>query len=53
VHPGIAVTEVVDSTGFALAVPGDVPHTRRPTPAELDLIRNRLDPAGRCERELA
>jgi acyl CoA:acetate/3-ketoacid CoA transferase beta subunit len=53
VHPGIGVSEVVAGTGFALAVPDDVPTTRRPAPAELDLIRGRLDPAGRRERELA
>jgi acyl CoA:acetate/3-ketoacid CoA transferase beta subunit len=52
VHPGVAVNEVVAATGFSLAVPEKVPVTRGPTPAELDLIRGRLDPAGRREREL-
>jgi acyl CoA:acetate/3-ketoacid CoA transferase beta subunit len=51
-HPGVAVNEIVAETGFSLTVSGEVPETRRPTPAELDLIRGRLDPAGRREREL-
>ena len=44
VHPGVTVDEVVAATGFALAVPDDVPETRCPTPEELDLIRTVLDP---------
>jgi acyl CoA:acetate/3-ketoacid CoA transferase beta subunit len=53
VHPGVTVSEVVDATGFALAVPDQVPVTRLPTAGELDLIRDRLDPSGLRERELA
>jgi acyl CoA:acetate/3-ketoacid CoA transferase beta subunit len=53
VHPGVAVSDVVAATGFPLAVPDEVPVTRAPTPAELALIRDRLDPDGRRERELA
>jgi acyl CoA:acetate/3-ketoacid CoA transferase beta subunit len=53
VHPGVTVSDVVAATGFKLAVPDDVPVTRSPTPAELALIRGRLDPDGRRERELA
>jgi acyl CoA:acetate/3-ketoacid CoA transferase beta subunit len=53
VHPGITVPEVTAATGFALALPDDVPATRLPTAAELDLIRGRLDPGGLRERELA
>jgi acyl CoA:acetate/3-ketoacid CoA transferase beta subunit len=52
-HPGVTVSEVVDATGFALAVPDQVPVTRLPTAGELDLIRDRLDPSGLRERELA
>ena len=44
---------MVAATGFPLAVPDEVPVTRRPTAAELDLIRTRLDPDGARERELA
>jgi acyl CoA:acetate/3-ketoacid CoA transferase beta subunit len=53
VHPGVSASDVAAATGFPLAVPGDVPVTRLPTAAELGLIRGRLDPDGRRERELA
>jgi len=43
---------VLAATGFPLAVPDEVPVTRVPTAAELDLIRTRLDPAGARDREL-
>ena len=45
VHPGVEVGDVVAATGFPLVIPDEVPVTRRPTAAELDLIRTRLDPA--------
>ena len=51
VHPGVAVADVLAATGFPLAVPAEVPVTRAPTPAELGLIRTRLDPGGARERE--
>jgi acyl CoA:acetate/3-ketoacid CoA transferase beta subunit len=46
VHPGVTVDEVRAATGFDLAVPADVPHTRAPSRAELDLIRTVIDPAN-------
>jgi acyl CoA:acetate/3-ketoacid CoA transferase beta subunit len=52
VHPGVPVSEVADATGFPLAIPGEVPVTRLPTPDELALIRDRLDPAGRRDAEV-
>jgi hypothetical protein len=52
VHPGVTVDEVVAATGFALTVPDQVPQTREPTGAELGVIRERLDPDGRREREV-
>ena len=52
VHPGVTVQDVVASTGFELVVPGDVPDTRRPTPEELHLIRDVLDPTGLRRGEL-
>jgi len=52
VHPGVEVADVLAATGFPLAVPDQVPVTRAPTPAELDLIRTRLDPEGARDREL-
>jgi acyl CoA:acetate/3-ketoacid CoA transferase beta subunit len=53
VHPGVSVSDVADATGFVLAAPLEVPQTRLPTAAELTLIRERLDPDGRRDRELA
>ncbi|MGA8459045.1 MAG: CoA-transferase [Streptosporangiaceae bacterium] len=52
-HPGVTLSEVVDATGFALAVPDEVPVTRPPTAAELNLIRGQLDPSGLRDSELA
>ncbi len=46
VHPGVSVDEVVQQTGFELAVPDDVATTREPTFEELVLIREMLDPKG-------
>jgi acyl CoA:acetate/3-ketoacid CoA transferase beta subunit len=53
VHPGVTVDDVVKSTGFALAVPPSVETTRAPTPEELRLIRDVLDPKGDARKELA
>ena len=52
VHPGVTISDVVAATGFPLVIPDEVPTTRKPTPAELAVIR-RLDPAGHRDRELA
>ena len=53
VHPGVTVSDVVAGTGFPLVIPDDVPVTRLPAPQELALIRGRLDPGARREKELA
>jgi acyl CoA:acetate/3-ketoacid CoA transferase beta subunit len=52
VHPGVSVAEVEAATGFPLAMPAEVPVTREPSPAELDLLRDRLDPDGLREKEI-
>jgi len=52
VHPGVSVAEVRAATGFPLAIPPDVPLTREPTPAELALLGERLDPEGLREKEI-
>jgi acyl CoA:acetate/3-ketoacid CoA transferase beta subunit len=52
VHPGVAVDDVVAATGFELVVPDDVPDSRLPTPDELRLIREVIDPAGLREKEV-
>jgi acyl CoA:acetate/3-ketoacid CoA transferase beta subunit len=51
VHPGVTVDEVVEATGFELAVPEDVEESRPPTEAELELL-GRLDPQGLRHREV-
>jgi acyl CoA:acetate/3-ketoacid CoA transferase beta subunit len=53
VHPGVTVSHVADATGFILAAPLQVPQTRMPTPEELGLIREQLDPDSRRDQELA
>ena len=53
VHPGVSVDDVVAATGFALVVPDEVPQTRLPTPEELDLLRNVLDPTSLRDREVS
>ena len=52
VHPGVTVAEVIEATGFPLVIPAGVARTRQPTPAELALIRDRLDPGGGRDREV-
>jgi acyl CoA:acetate/3-ketoacid CoA transferase beta subunit len=51
-HPGVSPAEVQDATGFELAIPADPPTTRLPTPEELQLIREVIDPRGQREREV-
>jgi acyl CoA:acetate/3-ketoacid CoA transferase beta subunit len=46
VHPGVSVDEVIENTGFELAIPDDVPETRAPTGDELRLLREFIDPEG-------
>jgi acyl CoA:acetate/3-ketoacid CoA transferase beta subunit len=52
VHPGVAVEEVVEATGFELVVSDDVATTREPTESELMIIRNVLDPKNLRDREV-
>jgi acyl CoA:acetate/3-ketoacid CoA transferase beta subunit len=52
VHPGVTVDEIVERTGFELAIDGDVPETRAPSDEELRLIRERIDPKGIREKEI-
>lgn len=52
VHPGVTVEQVRAATGFALAAGAQVPYTREPTPEELRLIREVIDPEGLREREV-
>ncbi|MEV7318576.1 CoA-transferase [Streptomyces sp. NPDC093970] len=52
-HPGVSVDRVREATDFELTVPDEVPYTRDPTPEELRLIREVLDPGGARTREVA
>jgi acyl CoA:acetate/3-ketoacid CoA transferase beta subunit len=55
-HPGVALAEVVEKTGFALAnadFGALVPETRTPTDEELDLLRRVIDPRGLGAKEVA
>ncbi|MEZ4287857.1 MAG: hypothetical protein R3A47_06865 [Polyangiales bacterium] len=51
VHPGVNVGDVVSQTGFELVIDGDVPTTRMPTGAELEIIRT-LDPNDYASKEV-
>ena len=51
-HPGVSVDDVVEQTGFELAIPDDTPTTRTPDAEELRLIREVLDPGGARDREV-
>ena len=47
VHPGVTIEQVQDATGFELLMPeGALRETARPTPGELRLIREVIDPDG-------
>ncbi|MFD5425115.1 CoA-transferase subunit beta [Streptomyces sp. NPDC127084] len=52
VHPGVTVEQVREATGFPLVTGDEVAYTREPSPAELRLIREVIDPAGTREREV-
>ena len=46
VHPGVDVQQVIDSTGFELVIPPNVPQTAAPTDEELRTLRERIDIEG-------
>jgi hypothetical protein len=51
-HPGVAVDEIVRSTGFPLLGLETAATTREPSPEELRLIRDVLDPKAAAAKEL-
>jgi acyl CoA:acetate/3-ketoacid CoA transferase beta subunit len=51
-HPGVDISEVVEATGFELAIPDEVPTSRLPDADELELIREVLDPKRLRDKEL-
>ena len=52
VHPGVTVEDVQDASSFPIHRPDEVPLTREPSPGELMLIRDMLDPKGLRDREV-
>jgi acyl CoA:acetate/3-ketoacid CoA transferase beta subunit len=52
VHPGVTVDDVQAASAFEVYVEPDTPTTREPSPGELMLIREMLDPRGLREREV-
>ncbi|UXJ55131.1 CoA-transferase subunit beta [Pseudomonas citronellolis] len=50
-HPGVELAQVLDNTGFDLALPARIPTTAAPTAQQLELIR-RLDPHNLRARQL-
>ena len=51
VHPGVTVSDVLESTGFELLVEGEIARTEPPTAEEVRLIREQIDPGGARLRE--
>lgn len=51
-HPGVSADEVAAATGFELVIPQNVPQTRAPTEAELELLRGAIDPEGLINKEV-
>ncbi|WP_125263849.1 CoA-transferase subunit beta [Streptomyces alboflavus] len=51
-HPGVTPEEVHDATGFPLPLPDVTPRTRPPSPDELRLIREVVDPSALRDREV-
>jgi len=51
VHPGVTVDQVQEATGFELLLPeGEIPATREPSQAQVDIIRA-FDPKNMRKRE--
>jgi len=46
-HPGISIAQIQENTGFELLIPDDICETEEPTPEELQLLREVIDPERR------
>ncbi|MBN2548920.1 MAG: CoA-transferase subunit beta [Anaerolineales bacterium] len=44
VYPGVTVQQVIEATSFELLIPAEVPEEPPPTPDELRLLRQEIDP---------
>lgn len=53
VHPGVTVDEILAATGFDLVVPDEVATSRLPTPTELRLLDEVIDPEGARHQEVS
>ena len=53
VHPGVTLDQVFEATGFEIKAADDLDETRPPTVEEQRLIREVIDPEGRCLQEIA
>ena len=49
-HPGCSVEAVQEQVGGPLKVADDLTETERPTPDQLRIMREDLDPTGRYRR---
>jgi len=45
-HPGVAIQNVIDQTGFELVIPDNVPTTTPPSTEEVRILREVVDPTG-------
>jgi acyl CoA:acetate/3-ketoacid CoA transferase beta subunit len=52
VHPGVTVDDVLAASSFPIHADADVPPTREPSPGELMLVRELLDPKALRDREV-
>jgi len=46
VNPGVTVEQVLDNTGFKLLLHDEISHNAPPTPEELKILRENIDPDG-------
>ena len=51
-HPNTTVEDIVEATAFELVIPPDLAETRLPTPEELQLLREVLDPGSLRDRDV-
>jgi len=45
-HPGVTVEQVIENTGFDLLLADEISQNEPPTPEELRLLREKIDPEG-------
>jgi glutaconate CoA-transferase subunit B len=45
-HPGVALEDVIENTGFDLIIPTEIEMTMAPTEEELQILRDKVDPKG-------